>query len=159
MKLTPLQKKACQSLQDALVAQQRANEPEDDLWSLMEGDTFASFEDNELEDLNDEEYEDLDENEPELMEHQSDLTENHVQRCVLDLLVSLFTHLPLGSDDKFYSPILRFVVLSSLRKNGQWLAGRRISQLFAALLFCGREIMMALMHNEVVQSSSLRYSE
>lgn len=158
MKLTPLQKKACQSLQDALVAQQRANEPED-LRSLMEGDIFACFEDNELEDLDDEEHEDLDENEPEHMEHQSDLTENHVQRCILDLLVSLYTHLPLGSDDKFYSPILRFVVLSSLRKNGQWLAGRCITQLFAALLFCGREVMMTLMHNEVIQSSSLRYSE
>lgn len=141
------------------MAQQQANEPEDDLWSLMEGDTFTSFEDNELDGLDDEEYEDLDENEPEHMAHQSDLTENRVQRCVLDLLVSLFTHLPSGSDDKFYSPILRFVVLSSLRKNGQWLAGRRITQLFAALLFCGREVMMALMHDEVVQSSSLRYSE
>lgn len=159
MELTPLQKKACQSLQDALAAQQRADEPEDALWSLTEGDTFASFKDNGLEDLDEEEHEDLDENEPECMEHQSDLTENHVQRCILDLLVSLFTHLPLGSDDKFYSPILRFVVLSSLGKNGQWLAGRRITQLFAALLFCGREVMMALMHNEVVRSSSLRYSE
>jgi hypothetical protein len=158
MKLTPLQKKACQSLQDALASQPPLTEPKDDLWLLMEGE-LASLEDNELEDFDDEGCEHLDENEPEHMDLRNNLVENHVQRCVLDLLVSLFTHLPSGSDDKFYSPILRFVVLFSLRKNGQWLAGRRITQLFAALLFCGREVMMALMHNEVIQSSSLRYSE
>lgn len=93
------------------------------------------------------------------MEGQPDFLENAVQRCILDLLISLFTHLPAGADDKFYSPILRFLVLFSIKKHGQWLSGRRITQLFASLLFCGREIMMALMHREVIQSSSLRYSE
>ena len=45
------------------------------------------------------------------MESQSTLVENPVQRCVLDLLISLFTHLPSGADGKFYTPIYRFLVL------------------------------------------------
>lgn len=125
----------------------------------MDGDMHLVFDDNdnELEDL-DEECEDLQENEGECMEVQ-DPVENPVQRCLLDLLISLFTHLPSGPDDKFYSPIYRFLVLFSLKKNGEWLAGRRITQLFSALLFCGRQVMMALMHHEVIQRSHLRYSE
>jgi hypothetical protein len=158
MKLTPTQQEACQSLEDVL-AGEGPREFKDDMWLLIDDDTCMGFEDSELEDSEDGEYEDLEENEQENMEARPDLVENPVQRCILDLLVSLFTHLPSGTDDKFYSPILRFLVLFSLKKNGQWLAGRRITQLFAALLFCGREVMMALMHDEVIRSSSLRYSE
>jgi hypothetical protein len=93
------------------------------------------------------------------MEMQVTLVESPVQRCVLNLLISLFTHLPSGADGKFYTPIYRFLVLFSLKKSGQWLAGRRITQLFAALLFCGRQVIMALMHQHVIGSSGLRYSE
>ena len=159
MKLSPSQKQACQALQDVLVGLPQTSEADDDLWSLMDGDASALFEDDELDSLDDEEYEDFDENQHEDMRLQTDLVDNPVQRCVLDLLVSLFTHLPSGLDDKFYSPIFRFVTLFSLKKNGQWLAGRRITQVFAALLFCGRAVMMAVMRNELIQSSSMRYSE
>lgn len=158
MKLTPPQRQACQSLQEALLLQQRTSELDDGLWSPMVEGASTMFEDDELGD-EDEEYEDLGENEPEYLELQTDLADNPVQRCVLNLLVSLFTHLPSGGDDKFYSPILRFVVLFSLKQNGQWLSGRRITQIFAALLFCGREVMMALMCNELIQRPRLRYSE
>ena len=105
------------------------------------------FKDNELEDLED--LEDLEEDEERLEDGKSTETqssplnfiENSVQQCVLDLLISLFTHLPSGSDNKFYSPIQRFLILFSLKANGQWLTGRRITQLFAALLFCGRQVV------------------
>ena len=117
------------------------------------------FEDGEV-DLDDEEYDEgyLDDHDRECVVSRLDFVEGPVQRCVLDLLVSLFTHLPSGADDKFYSPIFRFLILYSLKKNGEWLAGRRITQLFAVLLFCGREVMMALMHGEVLERSDLRYS-
>lgn len=157
MELTPGQKEACKRLKDILVklpasGVQEVIGPDDDL-----------FNDNELEDLEDLEAEDenLELEDGKSMETQSspsNLIENSVQRCILDLLISLFTHLPSGSDDKFYSPIHRFLVLFSLKANGQWLAGRRITQLFAALLFCGRQVVMALMHHHVIESD-LRYSE
>jgi len=156
MRLTPGQKEACKRLKDVLV-KLPVNDVEDDIG--FDDDWF----DDEMEDSDDED-EDTELENDEGMEAQSglarpSLVENAVQRCVLDLLVSLFTHLPSGSDDKFYSPIHRFLVLFSLRKDGQWLAGRRITQLFAALLFCAREVIMALMHQQVMESSCLRYSE
>lgn len=158
MKLTPAQEQACESLKDIL-ARQQEGKVNDDISLAVDRETCMAFDDNELEDLEDEEYEDLDENEQESIEGRPDLVEDGLQRCILNLLISLFTHLPSGTDNKFYSPIFRFLVLFSLKKNGQWLAGRRITQLFAALLFCGREVMMALMHSVVTQSSGRRYSE
>lgn len=157
MELTPEQKEGCQRLKDILV-ELRAS----DIQEVI-GPEDGGFSDDELEDLEDSEGEDecLELDEGKSTETQSsppNLVENSVQRCILDLLVTLFTHLPSGSDDKFYSPIHRFLVLFSLKANGQWLAGRRITQLFAALLFCGRQVVMALMHARVVESD-LRYSE
>jgi hypothetical protein len=158
MELTPVQNQACQSLKDILSGQ-KIDATEDTEWLLDGGDASVILNDDELEDLDDEEYEDLVVIEDEFTEEQSSSSANAVERCILDLLVSLFAHLPSGQDDKFYSPIYRFVILFSLNKNGKWLAGRRITQVFAALLFCGREVMMALMNNEIVQRPSLRYSE
>jgi hypothetical protein len=155
MQLTPGQKEACKRLKDVLV-KLPVNDVEDDIG--LDDDWF----DDEMEDSDDDD-EDGELEKDEGTEAQPglarpSLVENAVQRCILDLLVSPFTHLPSGSDDKFYSPLYRFLVLFSLTKNGQWLAGCRITQLFAALLFCGREVMMALMHQQVVESPCLRYS-
>jgi hypothetical protein len=159
MELTPEQKEACKGLKDVL-----AELPASAVQEVI-GPDHGLFTDNELEDLEDLEGEDesleLEDGksaETETQSGQSNLAENSVQRCILDLLISLFTHLPSGSDDKFYSPIQRFLVLFSLKSNGQWLAGRRITQLFAALLFCGRQVIMALMHQYVIKGD-LRYSE
>ena len=123
---------------------------EADIWSLLEDDINAVIEDREIDDSDDEAREDVAEYETEVG---SLIAQNSVQSCNLNLLVSLFTHLPSSTDDKFYSPIIRFHVLHSLQ-NGQWLPGRRITQVFAALLFCGREITMALMRDQV----NMRYS-
>ncbi len=154
MELTSEQKRACQNLKGALV-DMPTNDVEDDI----------EFDDEALDDieLELEDFEDEDEwlelERGDGIEIQSTLVENPVQRCVLELLISLFTHLPSGADGKFYTPVYRFLVLFSLKKSGQWLAGRRITQLFAAVLFCGRQVIMALMHQLVIESSVLRYSE
>ena len=155
MKLTKLQEDACRSLEGVVKGSQTIDS-EADIWSLLEDDIDAAAE---IDDSDDETWEDVAEEEPESTEVGSVIAKDSVQRHILELLVSLFTHLPSGTDDKFYSPIIRFLVLFSLKKNGQWLPGRRITQVFAALLFCGREIMMALMHDQVNRTPSLRYSE
>jgi hypothetical protein len=80
-----------------------------------------------------------------------------VQARLLELLLSLYTHLPSGRDDKFWSPIIRFIVLYSIKKDGRWLPARQITQIFAALLFCGRLLMMVLMHWKVLRDPSLRH--
>jgi hypothetical protein len=87
-----------------------------------------------------------------------EIAENPIQAGILDLLKSLYTQLPTGNDDKFFSPILRFAVLACLQKNGQWLPPRRITHVLAVLLFCGRLVMMALMHHRLLQDPSIRYS-
>jgi hypothetical protein len=160
MRLNPSQQHACQALNDVLGGQ-RAIEVEEEMWSFMDGDMRVEVDDKAAEDLDDEEYDEVDlgDHDQEQVVSGLEFAEGPVQRCILDLLISLFTHLPSSGDDKFYSPILRFLIIYSLRKNGEWLAGNRISQLFAALLFCGRETMMALMHGEVFRHSDLRYSE
>lgn len=87
-----------------------------------------------------------------------EISDTPVQARLLDLLLSLYTHLPSGKDNKFWSPILRFIVLYSMKKDGGWLPARQITQIFAALLFCGRLLMMVLMHRKVLSDPSLRYS-
>ena len=100
------------------------------------------------------------EDEPFIPEHGAQLTSsaNALQTCILDILISLYTHLPSGRDDKFYSPILRFIVLFTLRKDGKFLPARQITQIISALLFTGRLVMMVLMHRNVVRSPDIRYT-
>ena len=159
MKITSLQKEACRQLQNVLTNHQ-ASKFKDSADLVLDRDACAEFDDNEMDDLADEEEsEDLEESEQEIMEKLPPLVNNPLQQAILGLLISLFAHLPSGADDKFYSPISRFLVLYSLKKDGQWLAGRRITQLFSALLFCGREVMMALLHDAINQLPNIRYSE
>src|SRR5262249_41926844 len=87
------------------------------------------------------------------------ITDSATQAALLDLLVSLYTQLPIGGDDKFSSPVIRFTVLASLRQTGQWLSPRRITHLLAVLLFCGREVLMALMHQRLLDDPTIRYSK
>jgi hypothetical protein len=159
MKLTTAQEEACRLL-GGVASEVRSGDFEEDLWSLLESDAHGEPEGDEFVGRDDEECEDLpEEEEDECAEARPCIVENPTQRYILELLVALFTHLPSGTDVKFYSPINRFLVLSSLKGNGQWLPGRRITQTFAALLFCGREVMMALMHKEITRSPGLRYSQ
>jgi hypothetical protein len=154
MMLTPLQDAACRSLKEAAG---QLSGSKDGVFIFQDAD--AELDENELVDEDDEEYENLEGDKQESEEVLPNFVHNHLQRCILNLLVELFSHLPSGTDDKFYSPIMRFIVLYSFKRNGKWLSGRRITQLFAALLFCGRQVMMTILHAEVVKCPSLRYSE
>jgi hypothetical protein len=68
-------------------------------------------------------------------------------------------HLPSGKDDKFFFPVIWFLVLFCFRKSSQWLPPWCITHVFAVLLFCGREVMMALMHHKLLKDPNMRYSQ
>lgn len=87
------------------------------------------------------------------------VSQNSGEERVLELLVALYTHLPSGDDTTFYSPLLRFIVLSSRQRTGEWLPARRITEFFTVLLFCGRQIMFALMQRQVIDGEGVRYTE
>jgi hypothetical protein len=87
------------------------------------------------------------------------LIQNSIQDHILNILILLFTHLPSGRDNKFYSPVYQFLILFLVKENRKWLAGHQITQLFVALLFCGQEVMMVLMHHKLIQHGDLCYSE
>jgi hypothetical protein len=167
MRLTTSQQRACTTLYDVLQPSSNNNKHSgDDLEGSTSGLHWydcAEAAVDDLEDSDDEVYEDdesssgLDTEPGDSVWHQ--IAENQIQAGILDLLISLYTQLPTGHDDKFFSPILRFAVLSSLQKNGQWLPPRRITHILAVLLFCGRLVMMALMHRQILQDSTIRYSK
>jgi hypothetical protein len=167
MVLTRAQADACQALLDVLYVQERETrvDPEED---FLEGgtDDWGNLEDDEMppDDPDDEIhhdgrsfFEDDTPFAPDLV-GDNEIAANPIQAGLLRVLVSLFTHLPSGRDDKFWSPVIRFIVLYSIQKNGKWLPARLITQIFAALLFCGRLLMMALMHQKVLSDPEIRYA-
>jgi hypothetical protein len=158
MKLTTLQEEACQLL-GSVVSQACAGDSEEDLWSLLENNAHAESDGN-ARNFDNKEYEDLlEEEEEETTETQPCIVQNSMQCYILDLLVALFTDLPSGTDDKFYPLISHFPILFSLKGNSQWIPGCHVTQVFAAMLFCGREVIIALMFNEITRSPCLQYSQ
>ena len=87
------------------------------------------------------------------------VSQNEGEERVLNLLISLYTHLPSKHDGSLYSPLLRFIILSSHQHLGEWLPPRRITELFTILLFSGRQIMYALMQRAVLEGQGIRYTE
>ncbi|KAF9440526.1 hypothetical protein P691DRAFT_820577 [Macrolepiota fuliginosa MF-IS2] len=64
-----------------------------------------------------------------------------VQECLTHLLYLLYTQEPSNTNrGDFFSPIRHYVLISSLRKSGQWAAAGLITHNIAALLFTGRLI-------------------
>jgi hypothetical protein len=160
MGLTDAQRRACVSLEEALQPSRngtRVNAELNDLGNEQDWygcvEVSGDEEDGEVEDGEDGEEPPIEEATP------RQITENALQARILDLLISLYTQLPTGKDDKFFSPIVRFAVLASLRSSGVWLPPRRITHLLAILLFCGREVMMALMHQRLIEDLTIRYSK
>lgn len=86
------------------------------------------------------------------------ITSNAVQEHILALLCSLYAHLPSPDDGLFCSPLIRFIILKSLKADGQWLPPRVITHIIAILLFCGRQVMMAMMRGEMSKDSGIRFS-
>jgi hypothetical protein len=145
MKLTEHQAEACQALLKALSVTDNHEsnwmEDVDVKFFDHDQDDFQSEElfDNPDDEVNDNACSLFSDDTPFLLTPNpaGELAENTIQKCLLELLLSLFTHLPTGREDKFWSPILRFIVLYSIKKDGRWLDARQITQVFAALLFCG----------------------
>lgn len=78
--------------------------------------------------------------------------------CLLELLSTLFMQLPKAEDDKFSSPIIRFLVLDSYQRNGSWLPSRRITEIISNLAFCGRSIMFYQATKTLAIQKESRYS-
>jgi hypothetical protein len=166
MQLSDNQAEACQALLDEL-RDDSTHQPTDRRWlaSSIDEDWQDYLEScTELSETSDEEmFEDSGDDEVPSRQGLSLVSWDFVastplQIRILELLIALYTHLPIGGDNKFYTPILRFVTLLSRKKNGQWVSPRRITQFLAILLFCGRLVMMALMHRAVLVDPEIRYS-
>jgi hypothetical protein len=165
MSLTEAQKKACLELIELLSLEENVLAAADDVSLFVDGEALDEEKDDAWAD-DDEARLDMEENEkcddnpvitslPDL----EALSGTPLQKAIASLLKALFTHLPDGGDDKFYTPITRFLVLSSMRRCGQWLSPKRITQTGTALLFCGRQVMMLIMTDAIATGSAQRYSE
>ena len=75
-------------------------------------------------------------------------------RRLLEFLSHIFTHLPATNDNKFYSPIICFLILESYQRNGDWLPSRRITEVISALTFCGRQVMFYLILKSIAEQGS-----
>ena len=75
-------------------------------------------------------------------------------RRLLEFLSHIFTHLPATNNDKFYSPIIHFLILESYQRNGDWLPSRRITEVISALTFCGRQVMFYVVLKFIAEQGS-----
>lgn len=81
-----------------------------------------------------------------------------VQRQLHETLGAFYTHLPEGSDGKWYNALLRFIPYSSLRPDGTYQAPGSITQIIAALTFTGRMYMFSVIHEAMVRNPGTRYA-
>ncbi|KAF7771871.1 hypothetical protein Agabi119p4_6182 [Agaricus bisporus var. burnettii] len=73
-----------------------------------------------------------------------------VRTQITTLLYALYTQIPSGDiRGEFYSPITHYVLLSSLRKDQEWVPAGVITQTIAAILFTGR-LVFSWKVNDVV---------
>ncbi|EKM79049.1 hypothetical protein AGABI1DRAFT_129306 [Agaricus bisporus var. burnettii JB137-S8] len=81
-----------------------------------------------------------------------------LQPQLTTLLYLLFTQLPTNDlRGQFFTPIYHFLVLSSLRKNGEWAAANAITHTIAAILFTGR-LVFAWKTLQLAQELDIDYS-
>lgn len=60
------------------------------------------------------------------------------QALIHSLSFLLFTHTKVGNVDKYFAPLTRHLVLSSVTSEGDFLKSSMISQKVAAMIYCGR---------------------
>ncbi|KAF9487665.1 hypothetical protein BDN71DRAFT_602419 [Pleurotus eryngii] len=161
MPMTPAQKEACQDLRELLDTARRAHTEsrsegsifgdDIDLTTLLELETDEDEPDGMLKD----DMLGVDEGTfcvPELIQP---IAITPVQKGILGLLRTLYTQIPReASDGNLFSPLLRFIVLKSLGSDRQWLQARQVTQIIAVFLFCGRQVMMAIM-SDVIEKGKL----
>lgn len=72
---------------------------------------------------------------------------NVIQPKLRAVIHSLFCqHPPKGKDpDKFNGLLVRFLVMSAVKKNGDWRHSASVTQTIAAITFCGRLTMYSMM--------------
>ena len=87
------------------------------------------------------------------------VSQNEGEERILNLLISLYTHLPSKYNGFLYSPLLQFIILSFHQHSGEWLPLRRIMELFSNLLFSGQQIMYTLMQQAVLEGQGIRYTK
>ena len=81
-----------------------------------------------------------------------------VQPALTELLVSLATHVPLtAADGKWYNILLPFIVLASIRKQGEFLPASQITQVIVAVLFTLRLTMFNVMDTYITANPTERY--
>jgi hypothetical protein len=81
-----------------------------------------------------------------------------VQQLLHDLFISLYTQLPEGQDDRWFSPLLRYIPYRARRKDGTFIQSSEITQIIATLTFGGRITMLSIVHAQVLRDSAMRYS-
>jgi hypothetical protein len=69
---------------------------------------------------------------------QDPIKENEIQSAIFNLTCSLFTQKQGPNEDKFYSPVIRYLILSSVRSGAAWIKASQIRQTQSALLCAGR---------------------
>jgi len=83
-----------------------------------------------------------------------------IQPCLRKVLVALFTQIPGdGCNGSFFSVIMHYLMLSSIRANGQWISSGKITQFIAATTFCGRLTLYAHMLDSTIVGQSINYHE
>ena len=115
----------------------------------------------------DEEEEDSTEMDDEMTKNDSDIppavlsslaeyskTDTHI----LDFLSSIFTQLPVVDEGKFYSPIVRFLILEAYQCRGQWLPPRHITEIISVLTFIGRQVMFYQVLKAMSHEQESRFS-
>jgi ammonia channel protein AmtB len=79
------------------------------------------------------------------------ILENETPEKVIHLIhlmsYALFSHQPTTpQEDKYYSAVIRYLVIASLTEQGHFLAAGNITQIIAAIVYCIRSTMLYQMH-------------
>jgi hypothetical protein len=83
-----------------------------------------------------------------------------IQPHLRKVLVALFTQVPGdGYHGSFFSVIMHYLMLSSIRANGQWISSGKITQTIAATTFCGRLTLYAAMLDSTADAQSINYHQ
>ena len=78
---------------------------------------------------------------------ESNTSDSTIQALVHSLAFHLFSHSATQwSDDKYFSPVNRALVLLSRREEGSWHPAGVITQIIAALVYCIRSTMLYQIH-------------
>ncbi|KDQ49260.1 hypothetical protein JAAARDRAFT_51811 [Jaapia argillacea MUCL 33604] len=72
-----------------------------------------------------------------------------IHQAIDDLIYALVTHTTADPNNKYYTPIYRFLVLASMRRNKLWIPASQITQIISALIFYFHHVLLerAIQHS------------